>query len=222
MINKLRKIFLVLIFSIFLISPFFIKVKTECRSNDGACPKEVEGEIRKIGDTPLFFAKKRVSTILSANYLVENYSLQFKLPNVLLVTTIIKKPVYAIYLRNTGKFYLTDRDGTILTTVENTNLTLIYKNGPDLLKGEKITQLDLFALRLIEGINSMYQINKGEVENDTLLVDMPGGIKVIFPLTDTDGDVLLGSLRLIFTKITNDFPGKYTQIDMRYKNPVLR
>jgi hypothetical protein len=69
----------------------------------------------------------------------------------------------------------------------------------------------------------MYQIDTGEVQNDTLLVELPGQIRVILPLEDADSQLLLGSLRLIYSTIeggTNK--NLYKEIDMRYKNPVLR
>jgi hypothetical protein len=55
-----------------------------------------------------------------------------------------------------------------------------------------------------------------------LLVELPGQIRVIFPL-EGDSDILLGGLRLIYSKIKEDGNlAGYSQIDMRYKNPVLR
>ena len=70
-------------------------------------------------------------------------------------------------------------------------------------------------------MNDMYQVNVGNIENDSLLVDITPKVRVIFPL-EGDYKVLLGGLRLIYTKITTDYSGIYSQIDMRYKNPVLR
>jgi hypothetical protein len=68
----------------------------------------------------------------------------------------------------------------------------------------------------------MYQVRDFTVQDDSLLVELPGQIRVIFPL-DGDSQILLGSLRLIYSKIQNEGnPEKYSQIDLRFKNPVLR
>ena len=87
--------------------------------------------------------------------------------------------------------------------------------------GETVSTHDLFALNLILGVNEMYQVLYGTITNDALVVDIPPSVRVIFPL-EGDSEVLLGGLRLIYAKVTADYLGTYSQIDMRYKNPVLK
>jgi hypothetical protein len=100
---------------------------------------------------------------------------------------------------------------------------LPYAITPEPLKkvGESISTRDLFALNLILGVNEMYQVLYGTITNDALVVDIPPSVRVIFPL-EGDSEILLGSLRLVYTKVTTSYLGIYSQIDMRYKNPVLR
>ena len=88
--------------------------------------------------------------------------------------------------------------------------------------GQKVSDNDLFALKIIQGMDEMYQVTTGTIQNDTLTVDLTSGIRVLFPLEGSDPDILLGGVRLIYTKITTNYPGMYKEIDMRYKNPVLR
>ena len=66
----------------------------------------------------------------------------------------------------------------------------------------------------------MYQVGCGVISNDTLVVDMKDGFKVIFPL-EGDEQVLLGSLRLIYSKIQTSNLNNYKQVDLRFANPVL-
>lgn len=69
----------------------------------------------------------------------------------------------------------------------------------------------------------MYGVQKGEITDSGLVIELPGSIRVIFPLDAPDPRVLLGSLRLVYSKITSgDMVGKYSEIDLRFKNPVLR
>jgi hypothetical protein len=53
-----------------------------------------------------------------------------------------------------------------------------------------------------------------------LVVDMGTGFRVIFPL-EGDEQVLLGSLRLIYSKIQTSNLNNYKQVDLRFANPVL-
>lgn len=221
MSKKIRYILIGLLILLCLVSPFFIKVKIECKSQLGECSKEVNGKLQMINAKYLFSAKNQASKILKNDFLVSNYSMQLKLPNILLVNTIIKKPVYSIFDKSQNKYFLVDAFGVFLTSSDNSNLPNLIKDMVNVKSGEKISDNDLFALKLIQGVNQMYQVRGGTIQNDTLVVDIPNGLRVILPL-EGDIQILLGSLRLIYTKVTTDNPMIYSQIDMRFKNPVIR
>ena len=61
----------------------------------------------------------------------------------------------------------------------------------------------------------MYQVNKGEMINSGLVVELPTRVRVILPL-EGSVEILLGSLRLIYSQVTDK------EIDLRFKNPILR
>lgn len=203
----------ILIFSPFFITQFFIKIKVECQSQFGECPEGLLSMINGIKPKNLQQTKSEVSKILKKDLLVLDSVMQYKLPNILLVNIIVKKPEFAIKDNSTGKVLTVDSDGNILSEVVSTSLPMIIQN-------DQIP--NLFALNLILRIYQMYQVGYGTITNDALVVDMPTGVRVIFPLRSEDSEVLLGGLRLIYAKVTTDYPGVYSQIDMRYKNPVLR
>jgi hypothetical protein len=169
----------------------------------------------------LFQAKIGATKVLKKDFLVSNFSIQLKLPNILLINTIIKTPTFSIYDKSQNKYLLIDENGSVLDLVGNSTLPNISKDNTSEKPGRVVSASDLFALKLVQGINEMYQVNRGAIQNDTLVVDIPNGIRVILPL-EGDTQVLLGSLRLIYTKITSKYPGIYSQIDMRFKNPVIR
>jgi hypothetical protein len=123
---------------------------------------------------------------------------------------------------NEGKSVLVDRDGLILSS-GNSILTIPTLITSENLKnvGEKTNNNQLFALKLIEGVYEMYQVNTGKMIDNSLTVELVSGIEVIFPI-DGDIQVLLGSLRLVYAKIESNITGTYSQIDLRFKSPVLR
>ncbi len=220
--RKIRFILIAVLFTCLAASPFFIKVKVECRSQSGQCPVDISSALRSLKNKNLFQARKVSRNILKKSFLISDFSMQFKLPNVLLINTIVKKPAYSVFDRSSGKYFLLDEKGMVLAVAEKSNLPTLIKEVYATELGTTTSEPDLFALKIIRGVMQMYQISVGTIQNDSLVVDLPSGIRVIFPLGDSEVDVLLGSLRLIYNRITADYPGVYSQIDMRYKNPVLR
>ena len=222
----MKKITLYLILFILLLiflPRFLINVKIECSSQLGDCPSDVVSQINYLNGKKMFFAKRKLKEILQNSYIVSEFSIQFKLPNILGIDLLIKKPIYAMKNKDANVYALIDSNGSVLATTDKTNLpSVIIEEGiPEI--GNKITEKSLFALELVDGVGNMYQTRAGIVEKDTLLVDLPGPVRVLFPLVEAKKDVLLGSLRLIYSNIQGE-DGKvlYSQIDMRYKNPVLR
>jgi hypothetical protein len=213
MVKKITIIVSVILVLLFLILlPFLIKVQIECISQDGPCPDEVNARLEVLKAKSLFSARSGISKTLKKDPMVTEFSTQFKLPNVLLVSIIAKKPIFAIKDRVSGKYYLISKDGVILSTTDSSNLPTVEQDG---------STPNLFALNVVLGVYQMYQVLYGVITNDTLVVDMKDGFRVIFPL-EGDTQVLLGSLRLIYTKIeTSGNPNGYKQVDLRFVNPVL-
>lgn len=213
---------LVLFFVIFVFSiPFLIKVRFDCESQFGRCSDDIVQNLNSLNGKSLFIAKRKANSFLKNNLLIFDFSIHFNLPNLLKVNLILKKPSFALKDPSSNTFYLIDKDGMIIALTQSAALPTVISLSDFKKVGEKVDENILFALNIISGVNDIYQINVGKIENDSLLVDMASGIRVIFPL-EGDYKVLLGSLRLIYTKITTDYSGIYSQIDMRYKNPVLR
>jgi hypothetical protein len=202
----------VLVVLIVILLPFLIKVQIRCVSQNGVCPDEVNAKLETLNSKSLFVVQKGIEKDFKTSPMVLEFSTQFKLPNILLVNVIATKALFAIKDRTTGKIYLVSKDGYILTETQKTDLPMVEQDG--------ITP-NLFALNIVLGVYQMYQVGYGSIVNDTLVVDMKDGFKVIFPL-EGDKQVLLGSLRLIYSKIQTSNPNNYKQVDLRFKNPVLR
>ncbi len=204
------------------LSPFFIKVKINCKTQFGACPERVLSKIDAFNGNSLFTAKKNIRKILSSDFTISNYSLQFKLPNILETYIVVKKPFAALVDRNSKKVALIDEEGKILFFGSDSTLPTVTADSIDRKEGQRITDRDFFALKIIAGVFQMYQIRTGEMNSESLVVELLPQIRVIFPLYG-DSNILLGSLRLIYSKISEPGNiGKYSEIDLRFKNAVLR
>lgn len=205
-----------------IVLPFFLKVEVECQSQFGDCPNEIQVALNRLDGMSLFRARRGCSKYLAKNYLVSDFSMHFKVPNLLDINLLIKKPVFAIFDRSTGKNGLVDTDGRIISVSPDSALPTVAVTGTNLQIGSNVSARELFALELIQGIWQMYQVSFGELGDNGLVVELPGGITVTLP-QEGDKEILLGKVRLVYEKIENmDTFGKYSQIDLRFKNPVLR
>ncbi|HET7098933.1 MAG TPA: hypothetical protein VFI61_01710 [Patescibacteria group bacterium] len=216
--------FIALIFVSILIFwiQFSIKIKIDCKTQYGDCPEEMVSVMRSIESGNLYQTKRKVSKYFKANYQVLDFSTQFKLPNTLLVNILVKKPSFALKDIVSNRIELVSSQGQILSHVNSTSLPTVLGQIEIKKIGENIGMNDLFALKLLNGVYEMYQVNNGNLEDNTLVVELPAGIKVIFPL-EGDSGLMLGSLRLIYSKLTNgDQVKHYSEIDLRFKNPVIR
>lgn len=204
------------------LSPFFIKIKINCKSQFGSCPERVLSRIGVFNGKNLYIAKRNIGKILSSDFTISNYSLQFKLPNILETYIVVKKPFAALVDRNTKIAALVDGDGKILSFGSDSTLPTVTTDLINQSEGQRVTDRDFFALKIIAGVFQMYQIRTGEMDSESLVVELSPQIRVIFPLYG-DSDILLGSLRLIYSKISEpDNTGKFSEIDLRFKNAVLR
>jgi hypothetical protein len=180
----------------------------ECESQYGVCPEDIVSLVRLDTPKPLVQSKREIMNKLKGNLLISDYSIQYGFPNKLKVSILIKKPRFAILNKDTGKYLLVGADGKIVGYADETSLPTVSQSGdiPNIL-----------ALELMEGVFAMYQISKGEIDGNSLVVELPTAVRVIFPLDGTkDKDVLLGSLRLIYSEVTDK------EIDLRFKNALLR
>lgn len=228
MIKNLILIFLSVVFLSLLIflPPKLIKVnRIECSSQYGDCPSEINLRLESLRGKSLGDAKKETSKILSDNFLISDFSTQFKLSSTLKVNLVIRKAIFAVNQSGTDNYSLIDKDGWVVAIATSSSLPTVVTAEKLKNVGEKVSDSQLFSLRLVNGVYSMYQVNRGEVKDDSLVVELPSSLNVIFPIEGDetrDVDYYLGILRLIVTKIEAEEGVVYREIDLRFKNPVLR
>jgi hypothetical protein len=171
--------------------------------------------------------KIRIKTLIFNNPVITSYSTRFILPNSLMVNVLEKKPVYAIRPIADNIYFDIDKEGVAVKIQKENNLPLVTTSLKLPNVGEKIDNKMLFGLEIVNSIYYSYQVVDAAVENDSLTVLLPGGITVIFPL-EGNRDALLGAFKLIFERLkadnsgANNDLGKITNIDLRFKNPVLK
>lgn len=202
---------------------FLIKVQVACKSQYGDCPPQVVEKIRPVNSKRMYWARKDLKKTLGSDFLVSAFTIQFKLPNILKVDMVIKKAIFALKDKGSGNIALVDKEGTVLAVASSTDLPMVVVTESLPPVGDRVSTGNLTALVLMQGVFKMYQTTTGYIEGDTLVVDLPGAIRVIFPLAGFDSEKLLGSVRLIYTNIRDNQTEKtYSEIDLRYRNPVLR
>lgn len=195
-----------LLLAVFFLPGRLIKInKVECESQYGACPENINSKLHDVvGYSTL--NSKQIKILLKNNLLVSDYSIRYAFPDKLKVNILLKKARFAVFNKETKEYLLLDKNAQLLGRTNGTLLPVVIQNGDT---------PNLFALALMEGIFSMYQVNRGEIFNDSLVVELPTHVRVIFPL-EGDRDILLGTLRLIYSEVTDK------EIDLRFKNPILR
>lgn len=216
---------LVTIVASILLVPKQIKVDSiTCNSQYGPCSEEIVNDLSGFIGLSLHEAKRKLDDVLQKQTLINDYSVQFKLPSVLHINVVEKKPQFSIYSFESGEYYLTDKDGYIIKIEKQNNLPFIKIQSFFGKPGEKIQDKYLFSLDITYRLFSSYQIKETEFSNDTLIAMMPEGIKVIFP-TEGDKEVLMGALSMIMSRLNDSVKESkidISQIDLRFKNPVLK
>lgn len=222
------KTFLVLVSVVFalltpiLIVPALLKVRINCRSQFGDCPLEIISKISQLNQKSLRVARSGIRALLNNDYLISDLSMQYKLPNILLVNIVLKKPAFSLKDEQTNRYFNIEKDGKVISEASSSILPTVTFKSIEVKKGDDISSSHLFALKLVEGLNVIYGVNTGMVEDSSLIVVLPSQVKVILPLSG-DVDVLLGTVRLVYSRIESEKGGrKFSEIDLRFVNPVLR
>ena len=220
-------ILIVFVFVIpFLVFPGLAKIKKiECYTQYGICSTELINNLDNSLGKTLSLAKNEIDLELAKDNLIEDSSFRFKLPDILRVDLILIKPKYAVFSKAVNKYALVNEWGTVLEISDNSNLPKVTISDNFSNVGETLSSDKHFALEIIYSLNFLYQIKEGEIEEKHLIVRMSDGVNVIFPL-EGEEDILLGSMKLILSRLNQSQNtlkiGKVKEIDLRYKNPILR
>jgi len=228
-VKYLKFLFLVLVLAgvaaLIFFLPRLIRInKISCKSQYGECSSDLTERFSKFQGGSLFDARKQVGEELSGEKTISDFMIQFKLPSNLVVNVLEKKPKYALKAGET--YALVDKEGLVIKIEKETPLPYIEAQGVPPNVGEKVSSQINFALELIYNVYASYQVREGRLENQSLVVELHQGPKVIFPL-EGEKEVLLGALRVILDRLNEDdkdsrIGKEITEVDLRFQNPVLK
>lgn len=228
-----RRLFVFLLGAVLFAAPFigiprFVKINSVyCKSQYGPCNFNLQKSLDQFQTKSLSDSRKGLENLLETDDSIDEYTIHFKLPDRLEVNVLEKKAFIALKNENSDLAILVDKDGYGISFQENTSLPLVttYKDLPDV--GESVDKRTLFAMNLMSDLFVLYGVRTGEMLPDGLVVDLTSGERVIFPL-EGDKQILSASLTVILNKLkqggddTRIELGSVREIDLRFKNPVLR
>lgn len=216
-----------MLFGIVGIVPKLIPIRDiSCSSQFGDCNNNLIGRINSIELNNYFDVKKKLREILNTSSDVNEYSIRFVFPSKFKVDVIYDEKKFAIQNKSLDSYAILSSDGEVLAILPETNLPSIETEMVLPGVGEKVDAKTLFALNIVERLNA-YRII-AEMDDTQLLVTTDSGVRVIFPLVG-DKDVLLGTFVLIMSRLQEmkeesriENIESIEEIDLRFKNPVLR
>lgn len=136
-----------------------------------------------------------------------------------------KKARSRLASRDFDGFVILDKDGNVISIEKGSSLPIInVANGQDIniKPGSKVPDNLFFAEQIERNVFAAYGIKLAILYTDRIEVKVENGPKVIFP-TSGEVDVLMGSLSLILSHLNNaNSEIRMGEIDLRYKNPVIR
>jgi hypothetical protein len=230
--KKLHKLIIILLSSIFFVFILFYIYSSKlteinCTSQFGECPQVLMGKLNNFKGKKIGYAYVKAKRLLAGESGLESFNL-FYIPFTKLKVSLVEiKPYYAIKDSTSGLIELIDKNGWVVAITDNSDLSFIISNVKTD-RGLQIPEGQLFALQLLNDISRVNKIEKAELNDDSLVIELQDDLNVIFPL-EGDRQVLIGSLILIYNDLKsgtdtklNTLGKKIDTIDLRFKNPILK
>jgi len=219
---------LVIAAGIYVVTRLLVIKEIRCTSQYGPCSKVVEDALGDLEGTRYVDFNKDISVVFGASAYIEGYSASFKPPSRMDVEVVERKTSNALKIKDEDVYVLVDPSGKITEFVDETNLPHVQVDSKEGSVGDTVSADKLNALDIISRMYYVYAVKSGDLREGSLYVSIDSGISVIFPVTG-DTDVLIASLGLIVSNLQVegkesriDEAGVVKEIDLRYKNPVVR
>jgi hypothetical protein len=229
------------VFLVFKIQSMIIIKQINCHNQYGECSEQIKEMLMKQNGQNINKVKSSLSTELENDLSIKNHSFQYVFPYSLDIFVVEIKPKFAVKPANSELFYLIDKKGYIISSVDITKLPFLEVETNLMEMGKMVDESILFSGEVLYDLNYSDQVKKGLLKKDGFYVSLKNGIDVIFPING-DKEVLLGSLYAIQNQLKSDLQkskidsekgcdsGCYLQgecrshceIDLRFQNPVIR
>ncbi len=227
----MRKVKRVLFFLVFLTIPVgywayfrFMSVgRVRCLSQYGVCSRAILDNIETIPTDSLLGYKGKLVRKLSENELISSFSITFVFPWNYRVDLVEAKADLVLDTGEGSSLVLLTRTGQKVGETEESVLPKIK-----LMDGVELGDYSIVA-GLIREMSVNQGIMEGVINSEGLIIVMPDGIKLIYPVKG-DLDVLLGATSAVLSwlnsekeqfRIGNELEG-VREVDFRFNNPVLR
>ena len=233
--------FIASVFSIFKIQSIIIVKQINCKNQYGECGEQIKERLMKHKGQNINKVKSSLIIELENDLSIQSHSLQYNFPDSLDVFLVEVKPKFAVKPANSNLYYLIDKKGYTISSIDITKLPFLEVDTNLMEIGKVVDESILFSGEILYDLHYSDQVKKGLLKKDGFNVSLKNGIDVIFPL-DGDKEVLLGSLYAIQNQLKSDLQktkidsekecdsGCYLQgecrshceIDLRFQNPVIR
>lgn len=219
-------LFIIAIALFVLLVPRMLVIKNIiCINQYGFCQETLNLKLENVKGKSLKEVKQEVSAIMKQDLFIKEYVLRYEIPDKVVINAIAKKAKFVLKNIDKDKLALVDQDGLVLGLGENSTLPRVFISIDYAAVGEKVSKRELFALNLVSDLYYFYQVKEGNMFEDRLEIYLSDGVKVIFPL-EGDRNVMLGGLKVILSRLNLDGKDsrikKVSEIDLRFKNPVLK
>jgi len=199
----------------------FYAQNLECYTQFGRCPPSFLDQVRWLSRYPLLkhLPQSQVQKELSRFPEVKSVSLYRRLPQTLIVSVSLRKPLGLVGPQVLGTSSLVDSDGIILDTENQSSLPLLLVEKP-LQTGYQLSAIQLDALQVLNQLASLSPARViGKIDGDDLIVYFEQDTQIFFDLTHLPPN-WHATLQVILarSKIHSKMP---RTIDLRFNNPTV-
>lgn len=206
-----------------MIKKLIIIKKIDCQCQLGGCPPELSNSFTYLLGSDYKYTKAQIEKNLENNFTVKDFLVQYKIPSTVNIDLVVKTPKNAI--RSGNYFYLIADDFQVLSVGENSNLPTLQMKNVQLNPGDYLDNEGKFMLEILNKASFLFEVVEAKKQSDSLTLIVKDTPIIYFPL-EGDTDVLIGALRLIYSRLNEENKGirmeNIREIDLRYKNPVIR
>ncbi len=209
---------------ILLVCVFVLKVRnTSCSASNLTCPSDISTEVHSFQGRRLFGSQKALRNFLSNKPEVKSFSIYTSPLGDIFINLELRKADIALSPEGSSVFTLYTKEGVVVRESPGTTVPVV------ILKEQLPPEAVSFIVQLSWQLTTILPVQEMTVEGSSLKVVLRDGRFVHYPLSG-DIDLLLGTTLATFSQL-NLTDGKLIidkkateihEIDLRFKNPVLR
>jgi hypothetical protein len=215
----------ILLVLLFIAVAFLFKIRSvSCTTVDHSrCPEKIQQLLDSLNGSRLFFSGKKLKTVLLNQPEVQSFSTRTSVLGDIMIELTLREAFVALKPESSSVYTLYTKDGVVVKETPETTLPVVVLK-------EQLSEKEIpFVATLGWNITGVLPVSDMSVEGGALKVTLRDHRIVYYPLSG-DIDLLLGATLATFSQL-NLTEGKLIidrqaveihEIDLRFKNPVLR